>query len=164
MKCSTDPKDLSALEELLTRSTATAGRAVGESVAWPERQMNASELVAFWQEAKVLAMTTVGSAGQPHTAPVHARLLGARVGLVIYDHTLRRQDLVTNPRVSFCTWGDHGEVVLLYGRAHEIPGSLREARATQAGDSRNVVEIDVELTRVYAMLGKARESSDPQPS
>jgi uncharacterized pyridoxamine 5'-phosphate oxidase family protein len=154
MKVSDLPEDLERLQALLDASTRTATPAVAESVAWGPRQMHAPELVAFWERTKVVAMTTVGPGGQPHTAPVHARLLGDRLSLVIYDHTVRRRDLATNPRVSFCTWGDAGEVVLLYGRGKEVAGSLREARATQEGKPRKVVEIDVRLTRAYAMAGK----------
>lgn len=164
MKVSDSQADIAALEALLQRSCKTAGQAVSQSVALPERRLTAAELISLWERTKVVAMTTVGQAGQPHSAPVHARLLGDRLSLVIYDHTLRRRDLATNPRVSFCTWGDQGEVVLLYGLGREVPGSLRDARPTQKGEPRKVVEIDVELTRVYAMNGQRLDPGDKTPS
>ncbi|MFT4571897.1 MAG: hypothetical protein ACI8TX_002357 [Hyphomicrobiaceae bacterium] len=157
MKVSLDLPGIARLQELLNRSSETATPAVAQSVAWRPRQMSAEDLVDFWSQAKVAAMTTVGPKGQPHTAPVHARLLGDHLYLVIYGNTVRRRDLRTNPRVSFCTWGDRGEAVLLYGRAREVQGSLRPARETQAGEPRDVVELDVELTRVYAMAGRPSE-------
>jgi len=138
------------LQDLLDRSSRTATPAVADSVAYPERQMTADELLAFWESARVMAMTTVGPNGQPHTAPVHSRLEGTTLTLVVYDNTVRRRDLLTNPRVSFTTWKD-GAVAILYGRAREVPGSLRETRPGRSGTPRRVVTIEVELTRAYAM-------------
>lgn len=146
---------LAALQALLDRSTATASPAVGDSVAFPDRQMTAAELMEFWKSARIMAMTTVGANGQPHTAPVHTTLDGAKLTLVIYDNTVRREDIKTNPRVSFATWKD-GAVAILYGRAREVPGSLRETRPGRSGKPRNVVTIEVELTRAYAMRAPER--------
>ncbi len=141
---------LAALQSLLDRSTRSASPAVADSVAYPDRQMTAAELVEFWQSARIMAMTTVGPNGQPHTAPVHSTLEGTTLSLVIYDNTVRRRDIATNPRVSFTTWKD-GAVAILYGRAREVPGSLRETRPGRSGTPRKVVTIAVELTRAYAM-------------
>jgi hypothetical protein len=150
---------LAALQALLDRSAATASPAVGDSVAYPDRQMTAAELVDFWQRARLMAMTTVGPNGQPHTAPVHSTLDGTRLTLVVYDNTVRRADLQTNPRVSFTTWKD-GAVAILYGRAREVPGSLRDTRPGRSGTPRRVVTIEVELTRAYAMRAPERLAGD----
>jgi predicted pyridoxine 5'-phosphate oxidase superfamily flavin-nucleotide-binding protein len=141
---------LSALQALLDRSTRSASPAVADSVAYPDRQMTAAELAEFWKSARIMAMTTVGRNGQPHTAPVHSTLEGTTLTLVIYDNTVRRADLKTNPRVAFTTWKD-GAVAIAYGKAREVPGSLRETRPGRSGAARNVVTIEVELTRAYAM-------------
>ncbi len=141
---------LAALQALLDRSTRSATPAVADSVAYPERQMRAAELVAFWKNARIMAMTTVGPNGQPHSAPVHSTLDGTTLSLVVYANTVRRADLKTNPRVSFTTWKD-GAVAILYGRAREVPGSLRETRPGRSGTPRHVVTIEVRLTRAYAM-------------
>ncbi len=148
--------DLAALQALIDRSTRTAGPSVADSVAYPERQMTAAELLEFWQSVRLVAMTTVGPAGQPHTAPVHAELDGPTLRCVVYDDTLRRRDLVRNPRVSFTTWHADGAAAILYGRAREVPDSLRDARPGRSGRPRRVVSIEVRLTRVYAMRAPAR--------
>jgi pyridoxamine 5'-phosphate oxidase-like protein len=148
-------QELAALQAVLDHSTRTAGESVAVSLAAPARQMSAAEVVEFWRSVRLFAMTTVGSAGQPHTAPVHARLRGARIDLVIYDDTVRRADLRTNPRVSFSTWNGSGAALIAYGRAREVAGSLRDARPAQTGKARRVVAIEVELTRVYAMRAPA---------
>jgi hypothetical protein len=147
--------DLAALDALIARSTRTATPSVADSIAYPDRQMTAAELVAFWKDARMMAMATVGPAGQPHLAPVHSELDGTTLRLVVYENTVRRADLRRNPRVAFTTWKD-GAAAILYGRAREVPGSLREARAGRSGTPRRVVTIEVALTRVYAMRAPER--------
>ncbi|HEV7733626.1 MAG TPA: pyridoxamine 5'-phosphate oxidase family protein [Candidatus Binatia bacterium] len=144
------PEELAALQALMDRSVRTAGASVGDSVAFPDRQLSAADFLAFWRGARLMAMTTVGPDGQPHTAPVHTNIQGTTLRLVVYDNTVRRRDLRTNPRVSFTTWKD-GAAAIVYGRAREVDGSLRETRPGRSGAPRNVVTIEVALTRVYAM-------------
>ena len=146
---------LAALQALIDRSTRTAGPSVADSIAFPGRQMTAAALVAFWRAARMMAMTTVGPNGQPHVAPVHSEIDGTTLRLVIYDDTLRRRDLRTNPRVAFTTWKD-GAAAIVYGRAREVPNSLRDARPGRSGQPRKVVTIEVALTRVYAMRAPER--------
>ena len=154
----TTPAELAALQSLLDRSTRTASPAVADSVAYAKRQMTAPELDAFWRQVGLVAMTTVGPEGQPHTAPVHAELRGTTLRLVVYENTVRRRDLATNPRVAFTTWKE-GAVVILYGRGREVPGSLRAARSGRSGAPRKIVSIEVELTRVYAMRAPERDGA-----
>jgi hypothetical protein len=149
-------QELADLDALIARSVWTATPAVAESVAYSGRQMSAAELIAFWRDVRLVAMATVGAKGQPHIAPVHARLTGTVLRLVIYDNTVRRRDLEANPRVAFTGWGAGGGAVILYGRAHEVPGSLRESRSGRSGAPRRVVSIEVRLTRVYAMKAPER--------
>ena len=148
--------DLQSLQNLIDRSAASAGPAVADSLAWPARQMSAAEFVEFWQSVRLVAMATTGENGAPHIAPVHARLDGSRLRLVIYDNTLRRRDIAANPRVAFTTWRADGAAAIVYGVAHEIAGSVRQARAAQSGNPRKVIELEVKLTRVYAMRAPDR--------
>lgn len=149
--------ELAALQALLDRSTRTATASVAESVAYPDRQMTAAELIEFWRSVRLVAMTTVGPAGQPHVAPVHAELVGTTLRLVVYDNAIRLRDLRTNRRVAFTTWGGNGAAVIAYGRAREMTGSLRASRPGQSGRPRQVVTLEVRLTRVYAMRGRPAE-------
>jgi Pyridoxamine 5'-phosphate oxidase len=100
---------------------------------------------------RLVAMATVGENDGPHIAPVHARLDGIRLRLVIYDNTLRRRDIAANPKVAFTTWRADGAAAIVYGVAREVAGSLRPARAAQSGNPRQVIELEVKLTRVDAM-------------
>jgi hypothetical protein len=143
--------DLQALQKLIDRSAASAGPAAADSLAYPARQMGAEEFVEFWESVRLVAMATTGESGGPHIAPVHARLDGVRMHLVIYDNTLRRRDIAANSRVAFTTWRADGAAAIVYGVAREVAGSLRPARAAQSGNPRQVIELEVKLTRVYAM-------------
>jgi Pyridoxamine 5'-phosphate oxidase len=149
------PAELAALRALLDRSTQTATPAV----AYPTRQMSAAEFLEFWRSVRLVAMATVGRAGQSHIAPVHAELAGTTLRLRIYEDTVRRQDLAANLRVAFTTWRADGAVGILYGRAREAPGSLRPARPGQSGRPRRGVRFEVRLTRISALRAPERESN-----
>lgn len=148
-------ESLAALQALLDRSVRTATPSVADSLAYPERQMSAAELVELWSRLRLVAMATVGPAGQPHIAPVHAELDGTTLRCVVYEDAVRRADLRTNPRTAFTAWHE-GAAVILYGRAREAPGSLRDARPGRSGAPRRVVTLEVRLTRVYAMRAPER--------
>ena len=44
-----------------------------------------------------------------------------------------------------------GRPVIHYGRAREVPDTLRDARPGRSGAARRIVTLEVRLTRVYAM-------------
>jgi hypothetical protein len=150
------PPDLDALQSIIDRSIRTATPSVADSLAFPGRQMTAAQFVEFWSSVRLVAMATVGVSSQPHLAPVHAHIEGANLRLVIYGNTVRRADLARNPRVAFTTWNADGAAAIVYGRAREVEGSIRDARPGQSGKPRSVVTIDVKLTRVYAMRAPSR--------
>jgi hypothetical protein len=142
---------LTAIQTVLDRSRAGAGRAVLETFDHPERRMDAREFVRFWNEVRLKAMATVGRPGAPHLAPVHAEFRAGRPRSTIYEDAQRRRDLRANPRVAFSTWGPHGAAAIVYGVAREVPDSLRESRPGASGSARRTVALDIEVTRIYAM-------------
>ncbi|HEY2774332.1 MAG TPA: pyridoxamine 5'-phosphate oxidase family protein [Candidatus Binatia bacterium] len=151
MKTTENDQTIAALDAVLAASGAAAAGALADSVAWPPRRMGARDLFEFWRGIRMVAMTTVGAHGQPHSAPVHAELCGATLRVLVYEDATRRRDLESNTRVSFTAWNEDGAVAILYGRAREIEGSLRDARPAQSGRPRKVVDVEVTLTRVHAM-------------
>ena len=142
------------LQALLEDSAGVAGPALADSVGFAPRRMTADELFEFWRGIRLVAMTTVSASGHPHTAPVHAELHGSTLRVLVYADATRRRDIAHNDRVSFTSWNADGAVAILYGRATELEGSLRPARPSQSGRERSVVEVEVRLTRVYAMGAK----------
>jgi Pyridoxamine 5'-phosphate oxidase len=149
------PPDLGVLQAIIDRSVASATPSVADSVGYGPRQMAAAEFVEFWRGLRLVAMSTVGAGGRPHIAPVHATLAGATLRLVIYDNTVRRADLARNPRVGFSSWRADGAAAIVYGKARELAGSLRPARPGRSGQPRQVVAIEVAITRIYAMRSPA---------
>ena len=154
------PEVLQPLQHLLDRSRPRAGEAVRDTFDRPEREMTALEFVTFWNGSRLKAMATTGKNGEPHIAPVHAEFVNGRLRSTIYENALRRRDLRDNPRVAFTTWGAHGAAAIVYGRASEIPNSLRETRPGASGAPRRTVALDIEITRIYAMKARETVSSD----
>jgi hypothetical protein len=149
------PEALQQLQQILDRSSATAGAAVRDTFDRAERRMSAAELVRFWNDTRMKAMATCGPDGSPHMAPVHAEFVAGRLRSTIYTHAVRRRDLRKNPRIALTTWGPRGAAAIIYGIAREIPGSERDSRPGATGQSRRTVALDVDITRIYAM--KPRE-------
>ncbi len=148
------------LQRILDRSRARAGQAVRDTFERPERRMTALEFVTFWNGSRLKAMATVGKNGAPHIAPVHAEFVNGRLRSTLYENALRRRDLRANPRVALTTWGAHGAAAIVYGRARELPNSLRDTRPGATGAARRTVALDIEITRIYAMKGREMGSSD----
>lgn len=145
---------LAALQAIIDRSRASAGRAVRDTFDHAERRLDAAAFVAFWNGTRLKAMATCGPDGAPHVAPVHAEIVAGRLRSTIYEAAVRRRDLRHDPRVSLTTWGPHGAAAIVHGIAREIPDSLRETRPGAGGRPRRTVALDIEITRIYAMRGR----------
>jgi len=150
---------IAALQAVLDRSRSTAGRAIQDTFAHPDRQMTAAEFVCFWNSSRTKAMATVGKSGQPHIAPIHAEFVAGRLRTTIYESAVRRRDIRDNPHVALTTWGPGGAAAIVYGRAREIGGSLRDTRPGATGRPRRTVTLEIEVTRVYAMQPKGERVS-----
>jgi hypothetical protein len=144
-------KALERLQRILDRSRGAAGQAVRDTFEHPERQMTAAEFVTFWNSSRMKAMATVGRSGNPHIAPVHAEFANGRLRSTMYENAVRRRDLRANPNVALTTWGPDGATAIVYGRAREVPNSLRDTRPGATGKARRTVALDIEVTRIYAM-------------
>ena len=148
------PEVFAPLQRILEESRTAAGVAVRDTFAHEDRQMSAREFVAFWNASRLKAMATVGTQGAPHVAPVHAEFVNGRLRSTIYENAVRRRDLQRNPRVALTTWGAHGATAIVYGKAREIPGTLRDTRPGSTGAARRTVALEIEITRIYAMKGR----------
>ena len=144
------PEALEHIQAILDRSRAAAGTAVRDTFEHAERRLTALEFVRFWNGARMKAMATAGKYG-PHIAPVHAEFVNGRLRSTIYEDAVRRRDIRDHPEVALTTWGPNGATAIVYGRAHEVPSSLRETRPGATGRPRRTVTLDIEVTRIYAM-------------
>ncbi|MBI3389913.1 MAG: pyridoxamine 5'-phosphate oxidase family protein [Deltaproteobacteria bacterium] len=147
-------KALARIRRVIERSRKTAGHAVRDTFARPEREMTAAEFVAFWNGTRMKAMATVGNTHAPHIAPVHAEFVNGRLRSTIFETAVRRRDLRDNPKVALTTWGSNGAAAIVYGRAREVTDSLRDTRTGASGGPRSTVVLDIEVTRIYAMKGR----------
>lgn len=151
------PAALERLQRVLDASMGVAGAAVRDTFDRADRRMTAVEFVAFWNGSRLKAMATVGPKS-PHIAPVHAEFVAGRLRSTIYENAVRRRDLKRNPNVALTTWGPNGAAAIVYGRAREIAGSLRDTRPGATGQPRRTIALEIEVTRIYAM--KPRPSGD----
>ena len=149
-----DPADLARVQRVLARSRREAGQAVRDTFEHAARRLDAADFVRFWNGSRMKAMATVGANGTPHIAPVHAEFVNGRLRSTIYENAVRRRDIRTNPAVALTTWGPHGAAAIVYGRAREIPDSLRETRPGATGTARRTVALEIEVTRIHAMKGR----------
>lgn len=117
--------------------------------------MTAVEFVEFWNGTKVKAMATVGRDGRPHIAPIHASFERGVLRTTIYVNAVRRTDIRHNPAVALSTWGPGGAAAIVYGRATEIAASEKETRTGASGQPRRTVGLAIEVSRIYAMKGRA---------
>ncbi len=150
-----DPEALAHLQAVLDRSRDAAGEAVRDTFDRAARRLDAAAFVRFWNATRMKAMATSGPDGAPHIAPVHAEFVAGRLRSTIYDTAVRRRDLRTNPRVALTTWGEGGAAAIVYGRAREVPNSLRDTRPGARGTPRRTVALEIEVTRIYAMGPRA---------
>jgi hypothetical protein len=144
------PEALARLQHILDESLRSAGAAVSETFDHAQRRLTAAEFATAWNAVRLKAMATVGKNG-PHIAPVHAELVAGKLRSTIYDNAVRLRDLRRNPEVAFTTWAPNGFTAIVHGRAHEIPGSLRDTRPGATGRPRRTVALEIEITRIYAM-------------
>jgi hypothetical protein len=159
---SRDPATWSAdlllpIQAAIDRGRASGGPAVRETFDHPQRRLNAAEFVSAWNEIRLKAMSTCGTDGTPHAAPVHAEFIDGRLRSTIYENAVRRRDLRHNPRVVFTTWTADGFAAIVHGTAREIPDTLRETRPGASGRPRRTVALEVEVTRIYAMKPRAKD-------
>lgn len=145
---------LLALQRILDRSLRSAGLALLDTFSRPERQMTALEFAQFWNATRMKAMSTVSPTGAPHMAPVHCEFVQGRLRMTIFEKAVRRQDIRSNPRVGLTCWGPNGAAAIVYGKAHEVPDSLRETRTGATGGPRRTVTLEIDPTRIYAMRGR----------
>ena len=145
------PEVLQRIQDILDRSSASAGRAARETFNREHRRMSAREVVQFWNQTKVKAMSTISPKGKPHIAPIHASFENGTLRTTIYTNAVRRRDLRANPEVALTTWGENGAAVILYGRASEVPGSEKETRPGASGTPRRTVTLNIDVHRIYAM-------------
>ncbi len=146
---------LQRIDQILKSSRASAGRAAKETFDRADRYMDAVEFIRFWNETKVVAMSTVSPTGLPHIAPIHASFESGVLRTTIYVDAVRRADIHHNPEVALTTWGPGGAAAIVYGRAREIEGSEKATRPGASGAERKTVALAIDVHRIYAM--KARD-------
>lgn len=139
------PAVLARIQEILDRSAATATPEVARVFARPDWRLDAAAFLQLWAAQRWCTVASVGPAGQPHIAVIHAGFQpDGRLTMRMFTGSVRARDIAANPRVALSKNLD-GAVAMVYGRARVVPGS-----EALRGDS-ETVEVEIDVTRIYAM-------------
>jgi uncharacterized pyridoxamine 5'-phosphate oxidase family protein len=142
--------NMTNLSDLLTQSGEQARPALKALFNQPGREMSVEEFRDFFRSIRLFSMATTSASGGPHIAPVHVRLTDDdEFQMTIQAESLRWQDIQRDPRVAFTGWVEGGRIVILYGKAAEIPGTRR--MSTAGGREKPVLSLRIEPTRIHAM-------------
>jgi nitroimidazol reductase NimA-like FMN-containing flavoprotein (pyridoxamine 5'-phosphate oxidase superfamily) len=123
------PEDIRALQALLDRSYASAGRHL-RSIATPERRVDAEELVKRLTGMCLLVLATVTADGRPIAGPVDGVFYRGSFHFGTAPDSVRYRHLRARPHVSATHLPAEEFAVTVHGRAVPVdvraPG-LREA-------------------------------------
>jgi general stress protein 26 len=141
------------VQGILDRSAETAGREARKSVANAAYRLTATETLdalGAWRALGVVSLATVGAAGQPHIAAVHAGFDGEDFTFRAFEGSRKHADLSRSPRVAICKTLPDTTKVSIYGKAREVPEE-READPDPLGDRSWTVKYVVEISRIHAI-------------
>lgn len=134
------PSDIAALQALLDRSYAAAGRHL-LSIHTPQRRMNAEQLGERLQGVCLLALATVSSSGRPIIGPVDGIFYRGAFYFGSAADSLRVRHIRARPQVSATHLQGEQLAVTVHGRA-----VLIDVRAAASGGLRQVL-LDVYVPR-----------------
>jgi uncharacterized pyridoxamine 5'-phosphate oxidase family protein len=121
------PGDVRALQELLDRSYAAAGRHL-RSITTPDRRVGAEELVERLTGMCLLVVATVTADGRPIAGPLDGVFYRGAFHFGTAPDSVRYRHLLVRPQVSATHMPREEFAVTVHGRAVpvEVRGGLRE--------------------------------------
>jgi len=149
------PETLRRLQEIIERSTASAGTAIKRNFIGGGWSMSAEEFVAFWDAGPMASVSTVSDRGRVHVAPLEPRLVDGKFYVPTFPDSQRLLDHRANGRCAIAAWDGPYRAVIVYGTAREVDsdptGRNEEAAGEQRYPSRGMVTIEIAPTRIYAI-------------
>ncbi len=120
-------EDIRALQDLLDRSYAGAGRHL-RSITTPERRVNAEEVVEQLTGMCLLVVATVTADGRPIAGPLDGIFYRGAFHFGTAPDSIRYRHLLARPQISATHLPREEFAVTVHGRAHpvEILGGFRE--------------------------------------
>jgi nitroimidazol reductase NimA-like FMN-containing flavoprotein (pyridoxamine 5'-phosphate oxidase superfamily) len=122
------PGDLAALQDLIDRSYARAGRHL-LSIHTPERRLSAAQVAERLTGMCLLALATVTADGRPVVGPVDGIFHRGAFHFGSSPDSVRFRHIRARPQVSATYLPGEELAVTVHGRATEVPieGGLRQA-------------------------------------
>jgi nitroimidazol reductase NimA-like FMN-containing flavoprotein (pyridoxamine 5'-phosphate oxidase superfamily) len=113
------PEDLAALQQLIDRSYAGAGRHLLD-IHTPERRLSAEQVAERLQGMVLLALATVTADGRPIVGPVDGIFYRGALHFGSASDSVRFRHIRRRPQVSATHLPREELAVTVHGRAHEI--------------------------------------------
>ena len=128
------------IERAIRRAAEKARPIMAENFIHPDWAMSADEFRLFWGTTRLAGVTTVGTSGWPHVAPIEVTLSGDTFIAPTFPGSVRANDLEHNPRVAIVSWDDAWHAAIIYGRVRAGSEGGRDA---------------IEPSRIYAIRAPA---------
>jgi len=111
------PNDLSALQDLLDRSIASAGAFLHNSFEMPAHSLSARQLVAYLTGLRTVALATVTARGEPRVAPTGAFFYRGRFAIPTVRSAARARHVAARPAVSLTLYDGNDLAIIAHGQA-----------------------------------------------
>jgi uncharacterized pyridoxamine 5'-phosphate oxidase family protein len=137
------PEDIAALQALLDRSYAEAGRHL-RSIHTPERRLTAQQVVEQLQGMRLVTLATVTADGRPITGPVDGVFVHGAFHFGSAPDSARFRHIAKRPQVSATHLPGEELAVTVHGRATAI-----DVQAPEGADVRRAL-LDIYVPRYGA--------------
>ena len=141
------PADLVALQSLLDRSYATAGRHL-RSIITPERRLTADEVADRLTGMRLLALATVTADGRPIVGPVDGIFFRGSFHFGSAPDSVRFRHIRNRPQVSATHLPGEELAVTVHGRA--VPLDIQSSTAVTS-QARSVAGVVPEILRTMSL-------------
>ena len=149
------PETVERIQPILDQSAATATPIVGKTFAREDRRDSAETFLKTWNGVRMCTVASAGPNGTPHIAVVHASFgEDGRLTMRMFENSVRQKDFRVNPRVALSKYDEEGSVMMVYGTPREVPNTQRPSRNA---DGTSTVEVEIDITRIYALSPRPRE-------
>jgi Pyridoxamine 5'-phosphate oxidase len=146
---------LATLQDIIDRSTASAGSAIRRNFIGGGWAMSATEFVAFWGEGRMACVATASRSSTVHAVPLDIHLINGKFYVPTFPDSYRRRDHEDNPRCVITSWDSPYRAVIVRGTARVVahdPTGRTVATATEQRYSPDLMlTIEVLPVRIYAI-------------
>lgn len=149
-----DPAFVDRIQQVLDKSVQTATPVVGNTFGRDDWRFDAKTFLDAWNNVRMCTVGSASAKGNPHLAAIHANFQpDGRLTMRMFTKSVREKDFGENPRVALQKFTEQGGVMTVYGKPKVVPGTEMAGRSPEQPPT---VEVEIDITRIYAMQPQAR--------